>query len=1059
MLPDRLLAAAARLPIFAAAVPLAVEVHQSADPIPLADAERADYRPASAGWRWGPVWSSAWFRLWGRVPASMLGRRTHLRFSSGTEALLWLDGAPFHGLDDNHTLVPLPSSLLSHGRLQLLIHAECIRPLGATTFFWDSPAEHQRWAEPDPGRLNFAELVVIDDAADRLRVLLEFVADLLKLDAPRDASRAGRCISGADRASDRDSLADAAERALSLLDRPAEAAALLESAMKLHPPPPGPRTHCLAVGHAHIDTAWLWTTAHTRRKCLRTFSTALQLMHEDAAFRFTCTQPQLYQWLEAESPGLFARIAQRVRDGRWEGAGGGAMWIEPDCNIPSGESLVRQILHARAYWQSKFPDIAPPTCLFLPDTFGFPATLPQIIAQAGLTTFITNKLAWNDTNKFPYSSFLWRGLDGTEVLSHCTPGHEYNATNTPRELRRAHDNLCRSPFTDSCLDAALPPCLSSFLQPFGFGDGGGGPTSDTLQRIHLANACPALPAIAQGTIRQFCDALHAARRDYGLLGRSLPVHAGDLYLERHRGTYTTQQWLKRSNRRAEQRLRIAEWLLAAGPGDAPPSADERGVLDEAWKLLLLNQFHDILPGSSIGAVYKDSRREMAVVDAVAGNLIRAGSERWAFALNGGTPLVFNPASSPRSGVAEHEGALVFVRDVPAIGVSRVPRASGTALDIASARADGHVLSNSVIRAAIDAAGRVSSLRQVRRDGRLGPEVCARGGTCHVALYTDTPRHWEAWDIDLDHARTRRVLSGAAARVEVVERGPLRAAIEVERPLGRASRMVMRYSLDAGSPRLDVRCRVDWRESRTLLRVLFPSAARSDAATTEVQFGHVRRALRARTRHDRARFEVCAQRWADVSDARGSGGVGLAVLNRGIYGHSCLDGVLGLTLLRGTRFPDPEADIGEQELEFALMPHGGDWRAAGVDREAEAYNAPLFVAGSGVASGDESEGKRNMRDGASWAALRIEVDGPARVEVVAIKPAERGTGFVMRLVETGGLGGVARVKWKVRVGGVRAVDLMERPMEFDGLRHEDGVTMVPMGPFRIVSLMVEEGMKA
>ncbi|MBL9031781.1 MAG: alpha-mannosidase [Phycisphaerae bacterium] len=1027
MLPDRLLAAASGLARFTRVEPLHAEAFQSVDPLALAEARRAALRPVSPGWRWGPVWSFAWFRLTGRVPEPSAGR-AHLRFSSGSEALLYLDDTPYHGIDDNHTLIPLPDTL--RGEADFLIQAECIRPLGATTFFWDSPAEHRRWAEPDPGRFEFADLVVLDPVADRLRVLLEFAADLLRT-TPDDREQQAEMSA----------LALAAERALAMLDRPADAAEILEAALVALPAPANVRTRCLAVGHAHIDTAWLWTTAHTRRKCLRTFASALRLMESDPAFTFTCTQPVLYDWLARDSPDLFAQVARRLREGRWEYSG--ATWIEPDCNIPSGESLIRQLLHARDHARRTFPDADPPDFLFLPDTFGFPATLPQIIAQAGLRTFITNKLAWNDTNRFPHSTFLWRGLDGTEVLSHCTPGHEYNATNTPRELRRAHDNLLRS--LPDCVrpDTPVSPRPASFLQPFGYGDGGGGPTADMLLRARLADRCPALPAVRLGTIRQFCDGLHASRRDAEPARNPLPVHAGDLYLERHRGTYTTHAWLKRANHHAEQRLRVAEWLLVANPARTPPSAEQRDRLDHAWKLLLLNQFHDILPGSSIGPVYADTRRDLAQVESHADALIRDAARYWRSAVPG--DAVLNPASFARTGVVEHRGTLHLAHAVPALGVATLPAPDSLPPGVAPAHAVGLVLSNGLLRAQLDRAGAIRCLRRahtVGRDGRpgLGPELCAHSGTCHVALFADTPRHWEAWDIDLEHSRTRRDLTHAAARVSLVRAGPLRAAIEFERPIGRESRMVVRYTLDAGSPRLDVRCRVWWRERRTLARARFATSFGAEYATVGVQFGHVRRSLSARTSHDRARFEVPVHRWASVSDPRG--GAGLAVLTRGIYGLSCLDGVMGLTLLRGTMFPDPEADMGEHEMEFAIMPHGGDWRSAGVVEEAEAFGTPMFV----------SEGEAGRDGGAAWAPIALDVDGPARVEVSAFKPGERGEGVVVRLVEVGGEAGVARVRWGFGVREVRAVDVLERPMEVAGLRHEGGMTTVPMGAFKIVTLL-------
>ncbi|MHC5005504.1 MAG: alpha-mannosidase, partial [Planctomycetota bacterium] len=726
---------------------------------------------------------------------------------------------------------------------------------------------------------------------------------------------------------------------------------------------------------AHIDTAWLWPLRETRRKCLRTFATALRLMERFDDFRFACTQPQQYAWIERDAPELFAQIAARVAEGRWEPTG--AMWVEPDCNVPGGESLVRQLLYGIRYFRTAFGDAAPQHVLYLPDTFGFPPALPQLMDLAGLDTFVTNKLAWNRTNRFPHATFRWRGLDGTEVLAHCLPGEDYNATVTPRELRRGERVLVAKGGAAAC---------PAWLQPFGYGDGGGGPTAAMIHAIGLAGACEGLPAARLSSIGAFRRELrdqHARLRD---AGRDLPLWDGELDLELHRGTYTSQGWLKRANRRAERELRAAEWLTGAGPVAAEEAAatDATERLGEAWRLLLLNQFHDILPGSSIAAVSDEARAQLDHVHDVAGTLVEDGIRRWAGAVATGAArrpaLVLNETSWPRTGVFECDGEPCFAADVPALGARVVDRdAEPEALP---ARAEGDVLVNGLLSATIDAGGRIADLR---RPGSARGATHDEGGPLNqLVLYEDLPRRWEAWDIDEEYTECSEPVTGPATRRTVVADGPLRVAIEVELPLGAASRIVQRFVLDAGSPCLVVHATIDWHEDRRLLRALFPFDVRTRHVTCGTQLGHAVRPGHRNSPWERARYEWCVHGWMDLSEP----GFGAALLSDGIYGQSGHDSVLGLSLLRGPLFPDPGADRGVHELTYGVMLHDGDWRGAGVDREAARLQAPLravplLPAQTGPVA-------------ATWAPLRVDVRGGAGVEITAVKRAEDDDRTIVRL---------------------------------------------------------------
>lgn len=1053
--------------VYTDAAPLDVRVWQCAERLPYAELRRRnelEFEPVQPGWRWGPKWSTAWFVVRGKVPVTMRGKRVVLRFSSGTEALLWLGGVPRQGFDANRDAADLFDPAKGGEEVDVLIEAACNHPLGVGSFFWDKPEVEARWSEEKPGRLERCELAVFHEDDWQLRRTLGFARQLVEEleKAGGDAVRARV-------------LGEAIERAMSVV-RPGEVAATAAAAMKvlaeaLSGTGSPSRTRCLAVGHAHLDTAWMWPIAETKRKCLRTFSNSLRLMERIPEYMFLCSQAQQYEWVRESSPALFEQIARRVRDGRWEAMG--AMWIEPDGNLPSGESFVRQILHGTRWWNEAFGESAlglgKHRLAFLPDTFGFAASLPQIFRLAGMDTFITNKLWWNETNEFPHIHFRWRGIDGTEIVSHLTPGQEYNATNTPFELRRGQTIAERKDELG----------VGNWLQPFGFGDGGGGPTDWNILNAQLAEKCEGVANTRLGGASAFCDILHRRRGELMAAGRDLPVHDGELYLERHRGTYTTQAAVKKANARAEAELRVAEWLWSGGPVEMTEAerTEVGGKLDEAWKLTLLNQFHDILPGSSIGEVYADAARDYAKVHEICGELIARGKKRWMEAAEttgmSKPAMVFNPGSAARSQWVEWSESgggrqRAFVRDVPALGVRVIERYEshlppphpGPPPEEERVRLPAlvrdDVIQNGIIEARIDECGRVASLRRVG-----GLDVCARGEVSsgrdgrtttgesllplnQLMLHDDHPRYWEAWDIDAEAMEKGRPVEGEAESWRVEEDGSGPAAIRVERALGKASRIVQTFSLVPGSPRLDVETWVDWHESRTMLRVLFPVDVQADFATYEIPFGHIERSTRRETNEEKSRFEVSAHRWMDLSEPGRQRGV--ALLNDCKYGHSCHRNVMGLTLLRSPKWPDPNADMGEHTFTYSLMPHDGDWRAAGVDRESELmvrpmWTVPLPAGQSGTLRGE-------------WAPLVISCEGGAAVRVAAVKGAEDGERIVIRIVESNGRAGVCRIEWKLPVRHVLTVDLLESRREHAGFVHVGGRSEFPIGAFQIVTLQVQ-----
>ena len=983
-------------------VPLSIRAWQTMEHLLPGTLDLAAFTPVEVGWRWGPPWSTTWFHLAGAVPDECRGRPMALQFSSGTEATLWLNETPFHGLDANRDLVRLPGDMGREGDVEFLVEAACTLPLGASTFWWDHPEVQARWKEDNPGRLESAALVDLDESAWRLHEAWDFACRLL-LGLPAEGEASGRLLAG---------LHDIAARLSD--DDPDAVHASLDKLLSEGGPAGGGL--CIASGHAHIDTAWLWPLAETRRKCLRTFATMLRLMERYDEFRFLCSQAQQYAWIEEDAPALFDQIAARVREGRWEA--GGAMWIEPDCNVPSGESLIRQILHGTNWWHDRFGDAAAQRHLYLPDTFGFPASLPQIIRLAGLDTFITNKISWCETNRFPYVTFRWKGIDGTDVLTHLTPGHNYNSPIEPSDVLAGHGILMQQP----------QPSPDAWLQPFGYGDGGGGPTDSMIERIGHSGRCIGLPEVRHGRADDFCGLLHEQAEQ----GGDLPTWDGDLYLELHRGTYTSQAWLKMANRVGEDDLRCIE---AMGVGSPQPgnAATLRDNLDDTWKLVLLNQFHDILPGSSINEVYRDAREQYDRIQSRCDQSLQAMSVAWTSHVGGGVAC-FNPASTDRSAVIDIDGHPAWIAGVPAIGA----RALDTAHEEEHpdpVEIEGLHLRNGLIEATLDEIGRVSHLA-CRGANRSVTDRSRPLG--QLVLYEDHPRRWEAWDIDADYIETAQPVE-SVAEMEIVESHPLRSIIEFRRALGSGSRLVQRYVLRAGSPRLDVEYLVDWHEDRKLLRLSCPTVIRARHGTVGIQFGVQERPTHSNTTWEQARFEFPGHRFMDLSEP----GRGLAVLDDGRYGRSFNGDTLGLSLLRAPRMPDPEADRGTHRFTVSFMPHGGDWRVAGVWGEAEALCRPLRVLGE--ATGSQQD----------YAPLRCRVDGGAHVEIAAFKPAEQGAGRVLRLVEVHGGAGDVEIEWTQTPARVRSVDLHEsKSIEID-LAHDQRRTRLGIRPFQIVTLLVDD----
>jgi alpha-mannosidase len=939
--------------------------------ISVAEAAALDYRDAAPGMALGPLWATWWLELEARVPAQWGGEQVDLLLVTNSEATLWRNGEPVQGLVSGGEHVRADAMLAERAAAEELLSASVEIACNGLFGWSDHHPPPQHVASPAPPfRLERCQVARFDREAWALANDLAVLAALMDEPGADDAWRGellrelnGFCNTWD--AEDRATWPGARTILAPLLGR--------RNATRMH--------EITAVGHAHIDTAWLWPLEETLRKCVRTFATQLRLMERYPAYRFACSQAQQYSWIRDRAPGLWARIRERVAAGQWLPVGG--TWVEPDCNLPAGESLVRQFLYGQRFFERELGRRA--QVFWNPDVFGYNGQLPQIMRGAGIDGFLTQKLSWNRFTAPEHHTFRWVGIDGSAVLAHFPPADTYNAEATVPELRRAardfkdHERSARS------------------LLVFGWGDGGGGPTARMLETLARVEDLQDVPRTAIGDPEAFFAEL-ADDADW-------PEVVGELYLEYHRGTYTTQARTKRASRRAERALHDAELLAAVS--DAPWPRQE---LDGAWQTLLLNHFHDILPGSSIREVHERSERDLAEVEAVAGAVrdrLVAGE-------------VVNTVGVARREVVSTPEGLAFAQ-APACGIGRLVE-TGETVRVAE-DAGAFVLDNGRLRAVL---GRDGALRSLVELGS-GREAMAAPGNV-LELYEDRPTDFEAWDLDPFHLETRTDCPPASA-AEVAVAEPLRAEVAFERPVGRHSRMRQTVRLDAESARLELHCAIDWREDRRALKVRFPVAVHAPRATYEMQFGVVERPTHFSTRRDLAQFEVPGHRFADLSEH----GFGVALLSAATYGWSVHGGEMRMTLLRSPRWPDAEADVGEHELAFAIHPHPGGWQEAGVTAAALCFNAPLLLGhDAGVPC--------------SW----FSTDVPG-VLVDTVKRAEDGDALVVRLYEAHGGRGVARLRVGVPVGEAWFANLLEDrlgPAQIDG----DDV-IVPYRPFEIVTIVL------
>ncbi len=989
-----------------------VEAFLTMDYLTPEEALRGSFAPMQPGTPWGRTWEYCWMKSRITLPEEAAGKRIVMDLHTGGETTVFVDGksfgtyraewvqTPHHYLVDN-VLTPCGEA----GRCyDLLLEAYAGHffpesPLGGCATGPVLPGAYQD-PKADGNRAVLQQMTygIWNEDAYQLYMDLETLRQLGD-EVPAESLRA-------------DAIATALENVTLIADfeQPLEAriASYRAAREALKPALSAVNGSTVpefyAIGNAHLDLAWLWPMAETQRKTSRTFAQQLRLIEENPEYKYLQSQPAAYEMCRENYPELYERIREAIRGGQWIAEG--AMWVEPDTNMTSGESLIRQLVHGKRYFKEQLG--VDSVVLWLPDTFGYSAALPQILNGCGVKYLVTQKIFWsyNEGDQFPYHYFTWQGADGSEIVSFLPTSYTYYTS--PKEICSTWKGRVQK------------RGLDAFLLPYGYGDGGGGPCRDHIEYLKREGNLEGMPKVRNESPVKFFE-------DMDKKGGPKHTYVGELYFSAHRGVFTSQAAIKKGNRKAEIALREAEmWgALAMSRGAEYPLAR----MDAAWKKLLLNQFHDILPGSSIARVYEDARRDPAwIIDEAAA----VKADALAALARGDGMTVFNSLSFDRTGlvrlpaefaagavttdgkaipIQQTEDGLLAQVCVPAMGaVSLLPAACQADIPQAQATltADGAMLENDVLRVQFNAQGEVVSF--VRKDS--GREFAA-GPMNRLLMYKDVPRLFDAWDIDSNYI-LQPVALEEPVTLTIKEVGGLRAVLHLERRIC-TSIFAQDIVLEAGSQRLDFVTTVDWHELHRLLKVTFPVDVQAAEGINEIQFGYMTRPTHRSRLYDSDRFEVCNQRYSALCDMNH----GAAVLNDCKYGISMNGNELQLTLLRAAASPEMRADNGVHTFTYAFTAWDGAFLDSPVVREAYDLNVPLQTA-MGCCEGISA----------------FTVDAP-HVYIDTVKPAEDGSNdIILRLYESKKADTTCTLTINLPFAGAWRCDMLENPQEplpMDGSR--------------------------
>ncbi|TCP21335.1 alpha-mannosidase [Scopulibacillus darangshiensis] len=966
---------------------LSVNAWVTNEPVSFENRKSGSHISVVPGDKWGGLWDCAWFHFEGLVPRGLGDQKVVLIIDiNGELCLVDKNGTPVQGLTNVNSefdyelgkpgkrIVDLSDITADNGGIDLWADAGCNDLFG-----------HFR-----SGTLKEADVAVCNEEVRNLyydvEVLLDFAEQLDEqsvrrakiLQALYDVSLL--LVNWNDL-----TIKEARTRLFIPLDKKNGDAELTIS----------------AIGHAHIDLAWLWPIRETIRKGARTFATALRNMEKYPDYIFGASQPQLYQWIKDHYPSLYTQIKERIEEGRWEVQG--AMWVEPDANISGGEALVRQILYGKQFFQSEFGKEM--KVLWVPDIFGYTASLPQILQKSGVDYVMTQKLSWSTYNDHPHHTFLWEGIDGSKVLTHLPPEDTYNGPAAPRSIIKIEKE-----YKDKNVS-------NQALMLFGIGDGGGGPGEEHLERLQRERNLLGLSPVVQEPSINFFEKLNHLRDKY-------KTWRGELYLEKHQGTLTTQARNKKYNRQLEKALRELEFaasLLSIYQGADYPKKE----IDDIWKEVLLYQFHDILPGSSISRVYEECLERYAEILDRVNVLIKKSYENLAKNSAQSGLFIFNSLPWERKEWIKYHDEWQCVT-IPSMGYAIVDNEHNAAPQITTALvAKDHILENDILRLTFNVEGAIQSIYDKEND-----RECLTGPANSLSIYHDSG---DAWDFPTNYHETKATVPKIIS-LEMVQEGPYVMAVTYYEVGLSNIKQTVRMTL--GSRKVDFQTSVDWREKEKMLRSSFPVNVYSENVNCEIQFGYIKRQTHRNTQWDFAKDEISAHHWIDLSEPN----YGVALLNDSKYGHRVHDNVLDLNLLRSPNHPDPLADQAVHEFTYSLYPHPGDFVQADVYKEGYELNVPTRHL--------EIDGQNHSLVNAQ---SFIQLNGKG-VMLEAVKQAEDGKGFIIRLYETAGTHTSSCVVFDFEIQTAFETDLMEK--EIRTINHSESRLFVKFQPFEIKTIKVQ-----
>ncbi|MGI6536843.1 MAG: alpha-mannosidase [Caldicoprobacterales bacterium] len=983
---------------------------------------------ASSAWKnyitgqgWGGEGEYAWIKAEIKVPEAMHDSALALEFHTCRDAwdeanpqfILYINGEVVQGLDRFHSTVVLKEPAVRGSHFQIDLHAYSGRKGHkadlSMTFAALNVHIEKLWYDISVP-LQIAELLPVDDK-NRIDITKVLNAAVNLLDLRKPGSK---------------EFHESVKQCLNFLS-----AEFYEKICGSED------VTATCVGHTHIDVAYLWTLAQTRQKTVRSFSTVLKLMDDYPEYLFMSSQPQLYKFLKEDHPEVYDKVKERIKEGRWEAEG--AMWVEADCNLTSGESLVRQILFGTRFFEKEFG--VKNEILWLPDVFGYSGALPQILKKSGIKYFMTTKISWNQFNKMPYDTFLWKGIDGTEILTHFITTQDfqkednafrttYNGILNPSQVMGAWQRYQQKHINNNVLIA------------YGYGDGGGGPDIRMLENAkRLAKGIPGCPRVKMGTAGEYFRMLEktVAGNPY------LPKWVGEIFLEYHQGTYTSMAKNKRFNRKSELLYQDIEFFSSFNKTLGGEYPQER--INQGWEKILLNQFHDILPGSSIYEVYEDSHRQYEEIFAN-GRALQEAALNFLLEkihLKERSLVVFNTLSFSRNDLVEVElpsnmmnpeildekdspvpcqpagngKVLVYVKDIPAKGYrsfkireSGGSKSSGNCkhceIETADLTVTKQEMENRFFKIILDQKGTILSILDKRNNRQIISEN-ERGNK--ILAFEDRPLKYDNWNIDIYYQEKMWEVDDVE-NAEVIENGPVRGCLRIRRRF-LDSVITQDMIIYNDIPRIDFKTRIDWNEDQILLKADFPVDVHADKAVYEIQFGNVERPAHQNTSWDTARYEVCGQKWADLSED----GYGVSLLNDCKYGYDIRDGHMRLTLLKSGIYPNPKADRGLHEFVYSLYPHGGDWKEGGTVQMSHCLNVPLY----GLISGKNHKGM--LPKDASLVSINCE-----NVVLDTIKKAEDSDALVIRMYECYNRRSNVNVTFLKELAEVTECNLMETPLK-------------------------------